>query len=326
MNEQRHPRYQHAISAIASRESPAVLGETLARCIKAARLQNAPVLINILVNGNPELFDQIVDSSSTICAHASETTDVNICHFERGDKSSTINEYIYSFYDTAHLHILIDGYVWVHPDTLSKIAQAYASDPFLAATGVPSQGRSAKKVREQMLREGGLHGNMCILANESLKRMVSHSFKVPAFLYRSDGLLGAIINFNFSPASNAWNAKAVRVIPELTWSIPRNPLFHPKALIAYFKRRLRQLQGDIENRAIKRLLAQQKIAIAGLPDTTYALCAEQLHRESFSPLSYLLSPLRGYTQSRLLKKHAQVDRKPLGTNSRKCHAVSHNKA
>ncbi len=306
MNATYNPKYRYAISAIASRESLYTLQKTLACCIDAAQMQHAPVVINILVNGNPALYDQLVDASKEIQFDASKPVDVNLFHYETGDKSNTVNEYIYSFRNKALIHVLIDGYVWVHADTLLKIDRELHRKPFLAATGIPSMGRGARVLREQMLKEGGMHGNMCILSDACLSKIVEHDFRIPVFLYRSDGLLGAIINFNFEPASNAWDSRRVKVISDLTWTIPQGQLLHPRLIVVYFKRRLRQLQGNIENRAIKRLLSDEKREIGELPDNVYQLCAEQLALERFSFFDYLISPLRAYVRNRLLSMQAQM--------------------
>ena len=286
-----------SINIFASREALEVLLETVNYAIAAAKSSPQNVQVNVLINGNHNLYQALVDNKSQL--NQVESVEVTAYDFAFGDKANVWNQYFYQLAGQAQFHIFIDGYVNLYPDTIAQIEQSFEQEPFLAATGVPSAGRSAKHLKQQMIEHGGIHGNLCIFTRACIDKIVEKQFRLPVGLYRVDGLIGAVINFNFSPKNNAWNAFGVKVIAELTWSVEQSSVFSLQDLYAQFKRKIRQAQGDIENNAIKHLFNDEKIEVADLPATSQALCLNHLADQELGWSDYLVRPFHRICVNRI---------------------------
>jgi hypothetical protein len=160
----------------------------------------------------------------------------------------------------------------LRPDALTLLAEALRKDPaLLGATGVPSSGRAAEKLRNHMLKHGGIHGNLYAMSAEAMRLTRASGFHLPLGLYRNDGLLGSAMVYRFDPAQFKWNEKLFLVHPTATWTVHAAPFWSRDNLLGQFKRRLRQAQGDLENRA-----ARQHLTIERLPPQNMARTVQQL--------------------------------------------------
>lgn len=288
--------YKYSISIFAYRENVATLSQSLKSAIEAAKKTKEKVIINILINGNRELFQQILKEAEI---DKPKNTTVIIYYFSYGDKANTWNQYFYTIKPNAFFHIFIDGYVYLLNETLITIDKNYLNSPFIAASGVPSLGRSAEALKEQMIQFGGIHGNLCIFTDSCIMKFIQNGFKIPLHLYRTDPLIGAVINFNFSPEDNKWNPFNIKVIPELTWLIEEKNKFSIEEITSQYKRRLRQAQGDIENKAIHNLFAIDKIKIGDLPETATELCVDFMKHKKISFIDKIIYPLQSIVVKKL---------------------------
>lgn len=284
-----------SISIFAYRETKKTLLTSINKCIiaaaKTSKSTGTKVIINVLINGNEDLFNQIEQDQSQLWTHDSKLQ-INIYYFPFGDKANTWNQYFHYIGPNAKFHVFIDGYVFVHSDTFEKIANEYKTKAFLGATGVPTSGRSASALRKSMLRYGGIHGNLCIFTDIVKNEICKHNFFIPVGLYRTDPLIAAIVNFNFAPKSNEWDNSRIRVIENLTWDIESKKYFSLSFIMGHYKRLKRQIQGQFENQAIRNLLAVKKIEISDLPPDVETLLAG--HFEDIPPnfIEKFISPLK----------------------------------
>ncbi|WP_305822854.1 hypothetical protein [Massilia brevitalea] len=256
-----------AVAIFAARETPAMLMGTVNAAIAACAGRQAR--IDVLINGNPALAEQFTAVARAI---ESDTCILRIWSIAAADKAHTWNEYIHRIWDTEGMAFFIDGYARVKPDALDAIARHLAATPTaLAASGVPSCGRSAKRLREHMLAKGGIHGNLYAVTAEGMHALRNTGFRMPVGLYRTDPLLGAALTFRLDPVNSRWTRGSVTVVAGATWDVDGIAELSYKNIVAYFKRRLRQAQGELESRAFREHTSLKRLPLHLLPATSQAM-------------------------------------------------------
>lgn len=257
------------LAIFAARETPAML----ASCVKAAiaACTGRRAVINVLINGNAALAEQFAVVAAGI---DSGTASLRVWSIAAPDKAHTWNEFTHRIWDNGGMAFFIDGYAQVRPDALAAMERRLVSTPdALGATGVPTCGRSATKIREQMLREGGIHGNLFAISAEGMHGIRQAGFKLPLGIYRTDPLIGSVLMFRLDPANNEWKPGRIVVEPTATWHVDGIEDINLKNIKSQFKRILRQAQGDLENRAAREHLAVRKSPPQDLPATVADMVA-----------------------------------------------------
>lgn len=252
-----------SIAIFAARETPIVLASCVHAAIAACAGRQA--IVNVLINGNAELAEQFASVAKEL---DTGTTALRIWSITTPDKAHTWNEFVYRIWDSDSIAFFIDGYAQVRPDALSAMERRLAATPdALAATGVPTSGRTATKIRNQMLCEGGIHGNLFAISHEGMEGIRRTGFRLPLGIYRTDPLIGAALMFRLDPANYAWDPRRVAVEPTATWHVDGIEELNWKNIKTQFKRILRQAQGELENRATREHMAIRKLPPQELPLT-----------------------------------------------------------
>jgi hypothetical protein len=257
-----------SVAIFAAREST----ETLCQCIRAAlaasRGHNAS--IDVLINGNRELALDV--GTHDWVGAAGGDGQVRIWSIAVGDKAHAWNEYLHRIWPTGTTAFFIDGYAQVKPDALHALGERLAeNDATLGATGVPTCGRSAPRLREQMLKTGGLHGNLHAIRAEAMASMRASAFRLPLGLYRTDSLIGAVLMFGLDPSNNKWDPRRVAVAANASWHVDGLEDITWNNIRTQGRRVLRQAQGDLENRAAREHLAVKRRAPSAMPRTARQL-------------------------------------------------------
>jgi hypothetical protein len=257
-----------SVAIFAAREST----ETLCQCIRAAlaasRGRNAS--IDVLINGNRELA--IAAGAQDWVGAAAGDGQVRIWSIAVGDKAHAWNEYLHRIWPPGTTAFFIDGYAQVKPDALQALGERLAEDDAtLGATGVPTCGRSAPRLREQMLKTGGLHGNLHAIRAEAMAAMRASGFRLPLGLYRTDSLIGAVLMFGLDPSNNKWDPRRVAVAADASWHVDGLSDITWNNIRTQASRMLRQAQGDLENRAAREHLAVKRRAPSAMPRTARQL-------------------------------------------------------
>jgi len=253
-----------AVAIFAARETPAVLAATVRAAIAACAGRRAT--IDVLVNGNPALAEQF---GGEVAAIAPQTCTLRVWSITAPDKAHTWNEYVHRIWDTDSIAFFIDGYARVKPDALDAIERHLAVTPkALAASGVPTCGRSAKRLREQMLRSGGIHGNLYAVTGAGMQALRAARFRMPLGLYRTDPMLGAALTFRLDPVNSPWTRGSVVAVAGATWDVDGISDLSYKNIVGYFKRRLRQAHGVLENRALREHMSIKRLPLRDLPATS----------------------------------------------------------
>lgn len=270
---------QWAVAIFAARESAATLADVV--CAVLAACAGHSARIDVLVNGNPDLARELAQQFTQQPFNVGAEALVCIWFFELGDKAQTWNAYVHHLYRGAERTFFIDGYAKPASNALNELALALDKDDHaLAATGVPSCGRSAASLLKTMRHSGGIHGNLFTLTRRTMDEIRQRRFRLPMGLYRTDSLIGAVINFGFNPASNDWDPSRIRVQPTATWQFKPLQWWRPGDLNTHLKRKRRQAQGDLENLAVRDHLACRRQAPEILPKTVSELVLQWWHGEN----------------------------------------------
>lgn len=258
-----------AVAVFAARENAETLAATLRSIVNAAC---KPTVIDVMVNGNPGLATHLISHIKLINKCSAMAT-VRLWVVHLGDKAHAWNQYVHHVCPGANLYFFVDGYVCLEPDALQLLDDGLAANhESLAGTGVPSTGRTAVSLRQQMLAEGGIHGNLFVLKAQTLHTLQQRHFNLPLGIYRTDPTLGAALAFGLDPSTHAWDIKArVFVHPQATWTTSEKKWWRYAELKSQFKRMLRQGQGILENKAVENFLAVQKHSPEQLPRTAAEL-------------------------------------------------------
>ena len=261
--------FHRALAITAARESVAALTDVVQAAIVAAGPNSC---IDVLVNGNRELATALGAALEKNRPEAEAGSALNVWHLEFGDKAQTLNVIFHALKRNADLYYFLDGYARPNHDAFSWLEQALHDDPCaLAATGVPSLGRSASRQRVAMQTSGGLHGNLFVLSPKAMNEIRLREFRLPMGLYRVDSLIGAVLNFSFDPATHPWTPARIVVVPEASWSFTPLSIWKLDDLQTQLKRVWRQTGGALENMAIKDHLARQRRVAEPLPATASEL-------------------------------------------------------
>lgn len=269
--------YDISVAVFSARETPEILHGTVLAAVEASR--GFATCCDVIVNGPSGALARGLSERLGQDEALPPGVVLRIFHVPVADKAHAWNAYVHELWPGAALAFFIDGYARVMPDALSSIRRGIGDDAeILGGTGVPTQGRSASRLRAQMLRHGGIHGNLYALRGWVMEHFRATGFRLPFGLYRTDSTVGSAVKFRLDPARHEWNERRLFVDAGATWTVAeavRSPLH---LLRGQFRRRLRQAQGMLENRAVRQHLAVEHRKPEALPKTAHALVLDWVER------------------------------------------------
>jgi hypothetical protein len=265
----RSPFTHRAVAITAARESVATLTDVVQATIIAAGPDSC---IDVLVNGNLPLATGLAAALEKNRLEPASAITLNVWNLELGDKAQTLNVIFHTLKRNADLFYFLDGYARPNRDAFALLEGALNGHAgALAATGIPSVGRSARQQGLAMQASGGLHGNLFVLSGPAMNEIRQREFRLPMGLYRVDSLLGAALNFNFDPAKHPWTPSRIVVAPAASWSFTPLSIWKLGDLQTHLKRVWRQTTGALENMAVKDHLVRQRRPAENLPLTAREL-------------------------------------------------------
>lgn len=266
-----------AIGIFTARESIAVLA-TCMRAAQAACVARTCV-IDVLVNGNAALAAQAAKLAMTVVQPGADCT-IRVWLLALGDKAHAWNQYVHHVWPGARMTFFIDGYAEVFPDALGLLADGMAAhSKVLCAAAVPSSGRRATVHKADMLANGGVQGALFALSSAAMATIRADGLRLPVGLYRTDALIGALVMYSFDPARYQWDRQRILVHPDASYLVRKAPVWTWAYMVGQFKRRMRQAQGDLENRATRAHLSLARLPPAALARTVDALVSEWICSE-----------------------------------------------
>lgn len=274
---------------IASRESIETLKSTIGAT--AAASMGRDTVIDLLINGNRMLAGECAAWAE---ASYTGTARLRVWSIGQGDKAHAWNEYVHRIWPAGRTAFFLDGYARPRPDGLVQLDASLAKAPeAFGATGVPTSGRSAPALRAAMLSGGGFHGNMHAIPARAMAQLRASGFRLPLGLYRTDSLIGSVLMFALDPTTQQWEPRRIVVNGDATWDVPGQADLTIGNIVSQFKRRQRQAQGDLENRAAREHMAVRRRPISQFPTTVRELVLDWIdaHPGEARRL-YLKNPLR----------------------------------
>lgn len=284
-----------SVAIIASREDVATLTNCVNSVIHACK--GGAAVIDVLVNGNPQLAQEAAGVSFN-CPHRCT---IRVWSIRQGDKAHAWNEFVHRIWPGQGNAVFIDGYVEVAPDAFDALDKALLASPEAqGATGVPSSGRSAARLRAVMLSEGGFHGNLNVIRATVMESLRASAIRLPLGLYRTDSLTGALLMYGLDPVANHWATQRIAVVPEAVWKVRSLGQISYKNIVSQWKRLLRQAQGELENRATREHLTVRRLAPNLLPATSQMLVQDWIAAQPAQARRLLLQrPLCAFAAWRL---------------------------
>lgn len=222
---------------------------SIGRCIEALAVEarGQDLHVTVLLNGT-------TDDSAERAAQALRAHRLNgrIYAIEEGDKSNALNQFVHRLRPPAATYFFVDAYVAVAPGSLSRLDARLREAPLtLAAAAVPTEGRSAAALREEMLRDRGLHGSLFALRGSFLDRLAAKGYRLPLGLYRGDGMMGTFVMHDLDALGGGWHSERIAVEPGATWQVPSVRSWRWENLVRHIRRMMQQGRGRLQNRAIR---------------------------------------------------------------------------
>lgn len=276
--------WQWSVAVLSSREDVATLSATLTAVLHACEKQTTTV--DVLVNGNTFVAERLAKRLPMPSTSREKMARVRVWASPIADKASMWNLYSKEVRPVARLAFFVDGYARIASDSLEAIERALAETPrALAASAVPTEGPSARSLREAMLKNGGIHGNLYAVRGAVMDELRQRDFKLPLGIYRTDPLLAAVIAFNLDPTENEWDIRRIVVVPRATWSYDPPVMWHLADIRNGVLRYLRQSQGVLENLAVRDLLAIRRQAPTHFPRTVVDLLSSWSKKHPWSAIA-----------------------------------------
>lgn len=268
--------YDISVAIFSARETPEALYGTVRAAIEASRPFG--VCCDVIVNGpSASLAHGLRDLLEGEALPPGMV--LRVSHIPVADKAGAWNAYVHSLWPGAALAFFIDGYAQVMPDALASIRRGMGDDPkILGGTGVPTDGRSAMRLRARMLRHGGIHGNLHALRGWVMEHFRATGFRLPLGIYRTDSTVASAVKFRLDPARHDWSERRMFVDAAATWTVAASAQSPLDILRGQVRRRLRQAQGMLENRAVRQHLAIERRKPETLPATAHALVTDWVAR------------------------------------------------
>lgn len=258
-------RFVWSVAIFSAREQPA---ELLATVMAVMHASDQRSVVDVMVNGNPELaanISKLLESEQL----TAKSPAVRVWSTPLGGKAHAWNQYVHLVWPGTTIAFFVDGYARINGSALKLLAQGMAAAPdAIAGTGLPTSGRTASKLRKITLHEGGFHGNFFAIKETAMIELRRRDFRLPLGLYGFDTLLGAILGFRLDSSKNKWNAKKfIFVHPDVTWTIDEKKWWHYSAVKTQAKRILNNALRKLVIGATKSHLAQQKLPVEQIPRT-----------------------------------------------------------
>jgi glycosyltransferase involved in cell wall biosynthesis len=182
-----------------------------------------------------------------------------------GDKSNAWNVFCHDLDIEADIYVFTDGDCWMSPHALDALERTLVDNPSAnAAAGLPAENVSRKN-REEMLRNGGLAGNLYALSAQFIERLRNQRVRLPVGVIGDDSLVGALAYWDLDPVNQNWEMTRVVNCPEGSFSYKRLSVFSLADMRLYYRRKIRYSLRHIQTQLMKGPLTT--IGVSALPQT-----------------------------------------------------------
>lgn len=171
-----------------------------------------------------------------------------------GDKANAWNVFVHELGIEADLFFFLDGDCQVARNAFDALERCIADTLVAnAATALPSP-KLAPRSRAEMLRDGGLAGNLYCLPRRFVARLRQSNVRLPFGLIGDDSLLGALAYWDLDPQSS-WDTRRINVCREAEFSYAPLSPFSLRDIRLRYRRKirysLRYFQTELMRRPLK---------------------------------------------------------------------------
>lgn len=232
-------------AAIFGRNEAASIGACIAALARAAEGQ--ALHLTILLNGTTD------DSHRAACIALRQSGLPGSVHLiAEADKANAFNQFVHHLRPPAETYFFVDAYARVAPNALRHLAQALRDHPTAqAAAAVPGDGRSAARLRAEMIRHPGLHGSLFALRSSFVARIAALGLALPVGMYRGDGLIGSFVLHDLDAVQGGWEGARIAVEPRASWAAPRLQPWRWQDWRRQWQRLIQQGRGRLQWEAIR---------------------------------------------------------------------------
>lgn len=251
---------------------------TIAACLESLDANCAGVAARILLLLNGSTDATLAIAKGLRLRHAA----LEVHASQAADKANAINAYVHRLRDPGALAYFVDGYITIHAGALPAMERALAAQPRAhVASAVPMSGRSSAHMREQLVKGGGISGNLFAIRPEFLRRFAAAGLRVPLFMYRGDPLMGSMAAHDLDAMGTPWDDSRLIGVADATYEFrPLSP-FRWGDVKRQLKREVRQARGALESAAVKALIYQR--GYAALPRDADTLVRDFVAAQGLPP-------------------------------------------
>ncbi len=177
------------------------------------------------------------------------------------DKSNAINQVIHRLWGGMDTGFMVDAYAMITPGAFAALS---------AGAGRAARGAGGGGGAQRRAQRGGDGGGddgasrparlLFALRGDFVARMRETGFRIPAGLYRGDGLLGSAVMHDLDALGTPWTNAFMAVAPDATWSFRPLSVWNHADRKRHWNRLLRQGRGELEDMAIKRIIYEGNYA------------------------------------------------------------------
>jgi glycosyltransferase involved in cell wall biosynthesis len=206
----------------------------------------------VLNNGSSDGTEALVNAFSRENGFCRQVT------IKIGDKANAWNVFCHGLNVEAKLFVFLDGDCTMSRNALDALESCLAQNPHANAAAALPDERASSKNREDMLRNGGLAGNLYALTRRFMERIRQSSVRLPIGLIGDDSLVGALAYWDMNPRGE-WDKRRIVPCRDASFAYERLSVFSSADLRLYYRRKIRYslrryqtmlLQGPLKARGL----------------------------------------------------------------------------
>ena len=223
-----HYASKRAIAIFAHNEARNII-PCLESIMKALRIGDECYVLN---NGSSD------NTGTLVRAFSNENSYCKLITIEIGDKANAWNVFCHELDIKANLFVFLDGDCTVSPSSLDALESCLKQNPHANAAAALPDVRASRRNREQMLRDGGLAGNLYALPQKFMERIRDNNVRLPIGLIGDDSLVGALAYWDLNPTTE-WDKRRIVICKDASFSYGRLSLFSIADVRLYYRRKIR---------------------------------------------------------------------------------------
>ncbi|MDO6542036.1 glycosyltransferase family A protein [Photobacterium sanguinicancri] len=171
---------------------------------------------------------------------AKKNKKVHVVELSIGDKSNAWNIFTYDYYDHSSIPIFVDGDLEFENDAIKNIIDFHLSHPaYNSISSFPFEhGRSSIAWRKELLEKHQFTGNLYLLSQPFISKIISQDVKLPVGLIGDDSMLGYLSATNLEQNSDRPKQR-IGVCQSAIFTYEPLAIFSIKDIKLYLRRRVR---------------------------------------------------------------------------------------